>query len=165
MPTSASISIARMPGLRAGKPGMQREQPGDLPPDGNHRVERGARALRDHGDPRAADLPHLLLAQHREIAAVEHDGAGVESAGRADQPQDRRRGHGLAGARLADQPQDLARRTSTAHGIDGLDVAGVGGEADREVPDVDQAVMPYAPHARIEEVAQPVADEVEGQHQ
>jgi hypothetical protein len=47
---------------------------------------------------------HLQLAEVRDVAAVEPDGAG----GRLDQAQDDAAHRGLAAAALADQPQRLA---------------------------------------------------------
>src|SRR5260221_466616 len=52
----------------------------------------------------------------------------------------RRRGDRLAGARFAHQAQDLAVAHLEARAIDGFDLAEIGGEADRDVPELNDRV-------------------------
>ena len=58
MPTCSSSSTARWrAAVSAFMPRWMRSGFGDLPADGQHRVERGHRVLEDHGDLFAADVP------------------------------------------------------------------------------------------------------------
>ena len=82
------------------------------------RVERGERVLEDDLQLPAVG-PELLLAEARDVVAVELDGAG----GRLDQAHDGAAHRGLAAAALADQPQRLARADREAHAVDGIDMA------------------------------------------
>ncbi len=45
---------------------------GDLPPDGQDRVQRGHRLLEHHADLAAAHLAHLFFGQQHQIAAGKH---------------------------------------------------------------------------------------------
>ena len=151
-------------GLLGRQAGMQCEQPRHLPPT----VMSGLRAVRGVCETMAISVPRTCRSsssvERREIDAAEHDGAGRQAAGPADQAQDRDRRHRLAGARFADQAQDLALADLEVGAVDRLDLAGVGVEADGQIPDLDDGRSSDAPHARIEEVAQAVADQIEGQN-
>ena len=88
---------------------MRQDRLGQLPPDRQHRIERGHRLLEDHGDLGAAHLAHLALAERRQFAAAERDAAAGNPRHRLGQkPHDRKRRHRLAGARLAGDAQRLA---------------------------------------------------------
>ena len=100
-------ALARLPRRRAA---VQREQSLDLPADGQHGIERGARALEHHGDLRPAHRAHRLLGHGEQVAPVETDAPADDARGRAQQAQDGHRAHRLARARLADQADHLARR-------------------------------------------------------
>jgi hypothetical protein len=109
---------------------VQLKQPGNLPSNGNYRIEGGPGTLRDHRDLGAAHLPHLFLAQRCEVDAVEGDGSGLHPAGPADQPQDRKRRNRFSRTRLADQADNLAAADRQIDVVYGLDVAGVAFELD-----------------------------------
>jgi hypothetical protein len=58
---------------------------GQLPADGQHRVERGHRLLEDHGDAVAADFPHPALAQPGSLHVAEPYGAARKPRARLGQ--------------------------------------------------------------------------------
>src|SRR5262245_33660097 len=63
-------------------------------------------------------MPHLLLAEREEIAALEAHLAAHDAAGRLrDQAHDAQRGDGLAAARLADERDRLAFLHVPGHAI------------------------------------------------
>ena len=65
---------------------------GDLPADGQHRVERGHRLLEHHADVAAAHPSHLRLGEAAQVAAIEQDLAGGDAPRRfGDEAQDRQR--------------------------------------------------------------------------
>ena len=81
---------------RAVEPAMKLQHLGDLPPDGEKRVQRGHRLLEDHRDLVAADLPHPRFADRREILALEPDGAAAHLPHRRQQSHHGQRRHRLA---------------------------------------------------------------------
>ncbi len=111
-----------------------------------HRVERGHRLLKDHRDPRAADLAHFVFGQLGEDRRlrlplrVHHDLPAGDSAGRGDQPDDRHRGHAFAAAAFADQAERFAARNAQRDIIDRADHALVGVEIGLQVLDIDERV-------------------------
>ncbi len=56
-----------------GEPLVQQQRLGDLVADGEDRVERGQRLLKDHRDVVATDPAHRLLRQREQVAPVEAD--------------------------------------------------------------------------------------------
>ena len=58
-------------GLGPGGVGVQANCFGQLPSDGEHRVEGGHRLLEDHGDPAAADAPQLGPGESDELRSAE----------------------------------------------------------------------------------------------
>ena len=92
------------------------------------RVQRRERVLEDHLHP-AAKRAQLLLAELRDVLAVEHD----PSVRRLVQPQDGAADRRLAAARLADEPDRLAAVDRQRHAVDGADVA--------DVPVEDEAAL------------------------
>ena len=105
---------------------VQHQHLGDLLADGHGGVQRGQRILKDHGDLRAADLEHLLFGEVGDIAAVEDDLAGVDSAADGQQTHDGLVRDGLAGAGLAHDGQRLALLQVEAHAANRLYDATVG---------------------------------------
>ena len=80
-----------------------------LPPDRQHRVERGHRLLEDHGDAVAADGAHLALAKRGNLLPAQHDRAAAEAhAGLRQQPHHGQRRHRLARSGLAGEAERLA---------------------------------------------------------
>ena len=141
---------------------------GDLRADRQHRIEAGHRLLEDHRDAMAAQALHLLLAQRRELLALELDRARGDAAGLGrDQAQDRERRHRLAAARFAHDAQRLAARQVERHAVDRAHHAvqrvelGVRGRGPRGLPQ-RRSQAPRQP--RIEPVAQAVAQQVHRQH-
>ena len=67
------LDRARVAPPRASSPLMQRQRLGDLPADGQHRVERGHRLLEDHRDLVAADRrASRASVSVEQVAALEH---------------------------------------------------------------------------------------------
>ena len=114
------------------------ERLGELPIDGEHRVQRRHRVLEDHGDPVAADLAHLVFAELRR-----------SSPSKGSRPTDAPGGLGMSRMResaltLLPQPDSptrpsaspLAHRVGDAvHGVDG---AVARPERDAQVADREQ---------------------------
>jgi len=121
-----------------------RPQPfGDLPADGEHRVQRGGGLLEDHRGARPAQRPQLRGGGAEDVlrrlpagAAQQYPATG--GGGRGQQPEHRLRGHRLAAAALADQGQHLSRRDRQTHPGDGRGAALVGGEGDMQILDPQQ---------------------------
>ena len=119
-----------------------------------------------------------------EILSVEQDlAARLDAARRADQAQDRQRGHRLAAARLADEPDRLARADLEADAVDRAGDAVLGVEVRAEIANASSgsAILPVRFRRQpiesmrrrivaavklpwIEDVAQGVAEHVEGEH-
>ena len=82
----------------------------DLRADGERRIERGHRLLKDHGNVPAANLLHLTLALLEQILTLEEDLAADNLARRRrDQAENRQRSHALAAAGFADDTECLTR--------------------------------------------------------
>ena len=96
------------PGRRA--PAWARDRLGQLPADGQHRVERGHRLLEDHADVAAAHrrASRLRRAPSRSRPLNSTCRAVTRAIGSGSRPHDRQRGHRLAGAALAGDAQRLA---------------------------------------------------------
>ena len=120
---------------------MQPDGFADLLADGEHRIERRHRLLKDHRDPPAAHAAHFAFGQFREHLrrlagrAVQRDPAAGEPAGSGDQPDDAHGGDAFARARFADQPQRLAAADRQRDVVDRLDHAFVGVEVGLQVFD------------------------------
>ena len=65
---------------------VQRDRLADLPADGEQRIERGHRLLKDHRDVVAADVLHLAFGEAEQIGALEADRAADDAARRARRP-------------------------------------------------------------------------------
>src|SRR5262249_54022155 len=116
---------------------------GDLPADGEHRVERGHRLLEDHRDLLAADPAHLFLARPKQVHAVEDDLSADNAPGRiGHEPQDRQTGHALTAAALTHEAERLALIERERHTIDSLDVATIAVEVRLQLLDVEKHVAP-----------------------
>ena len=100
---------------------------GNLISDAHHRIERGHRLLKDHGNARAAQLAHGVVIERGQIprgraVICEEDFAG-DSGLRRQQAHDGQGSDRLAGAGFADQAQDFAGsdgETEVADGRNGL---------------------------------------------
>ena len=102
-------------------------------------------------------------------AAAEADLARGDAARPLDELQDRLHGHALAAAALADDAQHLAGHDVEAGAVDGAHQALVEREGDAQVADREQrgsasAFTAASMAVGVGGIAQPVADEVEGQH-
>jgi hypothetical protein len=90
----------------------------DLVTDGEHRIQRRLRILKDHRDPAPADAAHLRLALGDEIFALEEHLALDDAGGRLRQEtQHREPGHRLAAARLTYESEGLALAKREAHPV------------------------------------------------
>lgn len=87
--------------------------------DRQDRVERHHRILEYHGDPLAAQLPHLFIRIFRDVGAVEDDPAAGNPAGFIEEPHDREAGHRLSGSGFSHKTKDLAALHRERHIIDG----------------------------------------------
>ena len=100
--------------LTPAHPPVQAQPLGQLPADGEHRVERGHRLLKDHADFIAANAAHRLLRALRQIgfaalAPVEQQpAAGDLAAAELHQPHQRQRRDRFAGAGFADHADRFA---------------------------------------------------------
>src|SRR3954471_5920632 len=82
---------------------------GDLIADGEYRIERAHRLLKDHADTPPAHLAHGRLAERHQVATFEQDLPGARAIAARQQSKDRQRGQRLAATALADDADDLAR--------------------------------------------------------
>ena len=80
MPTSSKQLDRPLAGLGLGHLLVQQDRLHHLIADGEDRVERRHRLLKDHADLFAADRPHLRLGQPHEVAAEERDAARFDLA-------------------------------------------------------------------------------------
>jgi hypothetical protein len=99
---------------------MQGEHFGDLVADGENRIERCHRLLKDHGDALSADFSHLLLAELDQVLPLEEDLAADNPARRfRDDPHNAGGGHRFAAAGFAHNTQGFAfvqKKRCTVHG-------------------------------------------------
>ena len=116
---------------------MQDDRFHDLRADGEHRVERRHRLLKDHADVAAADRLHLPLGQADQVAAEERDPARFDAGGRRQQPHDRERRDALARAALADDAERAALLDAKRDIVDRLHDAFFGVEVGAEIVDFD----------------------------
>ena len=98
-------------GFRLGRgprqPPVQHDRFGNLRADGQHRVKRGHRLLKDHRDLVAADGAHLVGRQLQQIAAVKDDLALDAAIAGGRQLHDGHGRHAFARAGFADHGQGL----------------------------------------------------------
>ena len=129
---------------------MDFQSVGQLPLDGEHRIERGHRLLKDHADFVAAQRAHEF---RRGVGEVDRRAAARgkleaslrdASAAELDQPHEGERGHRLARAGLADDADGLAGIDRERHVIDGDHDSAVSLEFDPEVLDRDQRLRRLA---------------------
>src|SRR5437763_6013671 len=112
----------------------------DLIPDGENRIERRHRLLKDQRNPGAAHRLHVALARGEQIAALEQHATAGNPSRWLHQAEDRQRGHGLAAARLADESHRLARPNLEAHVVDRREGSASGLEHRREIVDAEERV-------------------------
>ena len=83
----------------------------DLRADGERRVERSHRLLKDHRDFAPADFFHLARAFPEQIFALkDHLALGNLAGGDGNQAQNRERRHAFAAAGFADDPEGFTLR-------------------------------------------------------
>jgi hypothetical protein len=100
------------------------ERLGDLPANRQHRVERGHRILKNHGDAVAADVAQLIFTQFQQVLTVEQDFAVDNLAGRLrDQPDQRHHADALAGAGFSHDRHGLTLVDTVRDSIDGMNHA------------------------------------------
>ena len=102
-------------GVGLGSALVQDQHLGDLVADGEDRVQRGHRFLKDHADLVAANVAGLILTDRQQVdiavLALEHDPAAGELRPRQIcQPHDRQRGHAFARPAFADDGDGAALR-------------------------------------------------------
>ena len=102
---------------------------GDLPADGEHRIQRGHRLLEHHADLAAAYFAHLCIRELQDIAAGKANLTACDASGRiGDQAQHRQRTDRLAGAALADDRHGLAWFDGVGNAVDRAHESGTGAE-------------------------------------
>src|SRR5258708_21044473 len=107
----------------------------DLVADGETRIERGHRLLKNHRQPVAAQIAQGLVGHIEQVEAVEANRAGDFGGMLRQQAHDGERSHALAAAGFTDQPE---RRAIGHAKIDAVDR--VGGAAVVAVEDDPQAL-------------------------
>jgi hypothetical protein len=109
---------------------------GELPSDGEHRVERGHRLLEDHRDVPAAHGAHFFLGELEEIASLVEDLPALDAAGRlGDEAHYAEGRHRLAATRLSDQRHGLALLDVPRDPVDRAHRARRAQKAGSQVPD------------------------------
>ena len=106
---------------------------------------------------------HSRRRQVVDALAVEPDFAAGDAAGRIEKADDGEPGERFAGAGFADDAEDLARRDVEGDAVERAQRAASGREfdaADREPKAAGRSFQP-----RVQRVAQPVAEQVDRQHQ
>ncbi len=95
---------------------------GNLPADGEHRVETGHRLLKNHGDIVAAHLAHFTNRQLEQVLSMEQNLAADNFARRGlHQPHDGQRSDAFAAARFAHDAQRLSFFDGKGDVVDSLD--------------------------------------------
>ena len=92
-------------------------------PTVNTGLRRGHRLLEDHGDARAADLPHLGHRQAQQVAAVEHHPPGGDAPRVRHQAHDGQRQDRLAAAAFADDAERAPLRHPQRNAVHRRDLA------------------------------------------
>ena len=136
--------LGRAPlGLRLVHREVGLERLADLPADGQHRVERGHRVLKDHRDLAAADRAQLLVRQREQVAAAEHRRALRDAPVARQDPEQGQRGDALAAAGLADDSERLAGCDVEGDPVDGVDEPSLRPEADVQVVDAEERLSSH----------------------
>ena len=131
---------AALANLVLGHVGVVDEQSlGKLVADGEHGSKGRERILEDHGDARAADLGHLLVALADEFLAVELDRARDVRVV-IEKPDEREGRDRLSRAGLAYDAQGAATPEVKVHVAHGVDHAGLGIEGDTQVANAHDGV-------------------------
>ena len=171
MRTFASISIARCGACAAVTLPWRHQHVGDLLADRADRVERGARILEYRSRVRGRGFrPVSALGVRAGRARRTRCVPAVTRAARVEDAHDRVGGDRLARAALADQRQRLAAPQLEADAVERAHGAAAGAELDAEILDGSRdgaviAVMASScPPPRVDDVAQPVAHQVEAEH-
>ena len=143
MRTSRRSSSARARAASSAEPLVQHQPVGQLPLDGEDRVERGHRLLEDHPDLAAADVAHGWRRRPRPRRARSRPRGRSGSRPPVMRPPPnstsrmmRERGDGLARAAFAHDADGLAGRDGEAHVLHPRDGAAVACEFDAEVSTV-----------------------------
>jgi len=118
--------------------------------------------LEDHRDLLAPQIAHLRLVQGQQVLAFEDDLATVYAPRRPwQQPHHGQVGDALAAAGFSDQSDRLALVQVEGNPIDRIHRPVVGPEADDQVVDGEKVHRRLPLQARVESLAQPVAQQVE----
>src|SRR5688572_31827510 len=91
--------------------------------DGENRVERSHRLLKNERDLGAANLTHVALRQRQQVPVLESNAAARYASRRLDQAHYRKRGDRFAAARFADEPQGFTGSNLEADIVDRRDRA------------------------------------------
>ena len=168
MPTRLQHLDGAVLGRRAGsRPWCSRSVSRDLPADVSTGLRLVIGSWKIMRDLVAAHLAHLALGAAPAGRVPWKRMRAGDLAGRlGDQAQDRVGGDGLAAAALADHRQRLARLDVEGDAVDGAVDAVRGAEMGLQVLDLEQRPSALQPlgHARIERVAQAVAEQVHREH-
>nr|GEY68439.1 hypothetical protein [Tanacetum cinerariifolium] len=91
---------------------------GDLIANGEHRVERGHRLLKDHRHAVATHVQQALIGHAQQRFAQQAGSAGLDGRGVGEQAHKRHGRHAFAAARLPDDGQGFARLDGERHAVD-----------------------------------------------
>ena len=123
MRTASSSSTALSLASSTARAAVDDERLRDLIADGEDRIERRHRLLKDERDLGAANLAHVPFRQRQQVAVLEPYAAARNASRRLHQAHHRQRRDRFAAARFADQPQGLARSNLEADVVDRRDRA------------------------------------------
>src|SRR6476659_709252 len=102
--------------------------------DGEHRVKRRHRLLKDHRDTITANVAHCIIVEGHEIFALELDATALLNAsGRLNQSENGKRGDRLAAARFADDADSLTLADIEGDAVDGAGDAGLSVEVSAKI--------------------------------
>ena len=144
MRTSLSASTAILPAAIARDPAHAGDGIGQLPADGEERVQRLARILEDHRRHAAAQRLVAGLGRADHLVAVQPH-AARDPAGRRDEAEAGERGHRLAAARFPHQPHHLALEDGQIAAPNRLHIALEAGELDAKAGDLEEDVAHVGP--------------------
>jgi hypothetical protein len=118
--------------------------------DGEGRIQRRHRLLKDHRQPVAAQILQGLFGDGQKIEAVEADLAGDLGRAFRQQAHHRQRGHALAAAGLADKAERRPLRHAEVEAVDGMHGAAVVAVKHHpQILDLDQRRDAHAPCSAI----------------
>ena len=106
--------------------------------DGQDRIERRHRVLKDHRDLAAAHAAKLLLRQADEFDSLEPHRTCDDAAGRVDEPEQREPGDALARPGFTDEPEHLAALQREGDAVDRLHHSDLGEEVRGEIPHLQE---------------------------